>query len=546
MTTYQSPLGAGIKRFNDQSILDGAIAHWDPQLSTITQATGVSSYESLKGGAARTVTQANGGSQPLLVPTGINGQPALQFDGGNDVLSNNNAFLATLPVFTVIAIADGLPENDVRLIAERSTTNPQVLMSPAQTRNSAGPSRLSAFIQDNGGNRTFIDSTGPIVFDNTPHLCGTIVDTVAQTIRHFENDRIDGPDEYIAGPMTDLDTFAIGGSVSSFINTQQVFNGLIGPMAILPWAVTAAELRELTRYYNEDRGYIPSPTAYIVSHPAPAGHRLVYRDDFSKYSDVSEMVEDGAAPTQGKPFADSFVNFGVRSLDGNNDRCWKATRDNTGFGATPLHALGIEPHVLNQNGTLSLRMQEIPPANIADFQNREFAGGCITTERSFGGGYGLYKSKVRIKKISPGAHFALWLLTPTAPHQVEIDLVEIVGNSTFTDDKPYNLMFYNGHDHQGTPGEQDPQTLIPVTNDFLTQWHEYSFLHEPNLITWFVDGVQVRQEANYFDGSLPLTWFVTWEGNYNTFKDFPGPFQNNASVMEADVEIAYLEFWEAP
>lgn len=547
MTIYQTPLGAGVKRFSETSILDGAIAHWDPALSAITQATGVSSYASLKGGAARTVTQANGGAQPLLIAAGINGQPGLQFDGSNDILLNSAAFLGALPVFTVFAVVQGNSGNDKRLIAERSSTNPQVLMSPLQTRNSAGPDRISTFIQDNNGNRTFIDSTGPVVFgDGQAHLCGTVVDTVAGTIRHFENDRFDDPDDYTAGPMSDLDRFALGGSFSSFVNTSQLFSGLLGPVVVLPWAAQAAELRELTRHYNQTRGYIPTPPIYVTSNPAPPGYRLTYRDDFSSYANVDEMIENGDQPTTGKPFADNFVTFGVRSLAGNNDRCWKAKRDNVGFGATPLHAMGIEPHVLNQSGTLSLRMYEIPTANQGSFQNREFAGGMISTERGFGGGYGLYRAKIRMKNVPPGGHFSLWLLTRTSPHQVEIDLIEIVGNATFTDDKPHNLMFYNGHDQQSTPQRSATQTQIAVSNAYLNEWHEYAFLHEPNLLTWYVDGIQVRQEASYFDGSLPLHWFATWEGNFDTFKDFPGPFQNNSAVMPADAEIAYLEFWEAP
>ena len=154
---------------------------------------------------------------------------------------------------------------------------------------------------------------------------------------------------------------------------------------------------------------------------------------------------------------------------------------------------------------------------------------------------------MRTRNLPPGAHFALWLLTQnTSPHELEIDLVEVVGNNLISKEKPLNVLFYNGHDRQNVPPQNGPQTNESVSNYDLNQWHVYSFLYTPTEFTWYRDGIIVRQEAAYFDGSSPLYFLATWESNYSQPKNFPGPSQGNRPTFPAEVEIDYLRVYAPP
>jgi len=119
--------------------------------------------------------------------------------------------------------------------------------------------------------------------------------------------------------------------------------------------------------------------------------------------------------------------------------------------------------------------------------------------------------------------------------------------STFTDDKPVNVRFYNGHDIQGNGTRNQPLTQDNVSNFDLTQWQDLVFVYEPAQFSWYVNGALVRQEAAYFNHNLPLYFLATIEANHNDVSEnFPGPAVGNNPTLPAQVEIAEWEYWEAP
>ena len=94
----------------------------------------------------------------------------------------------------------------------------------------------------------------------------------------------------------------------------------------------------------------------------PAGYDLVYEEDFTSYASIDEVVENGQVPAQGKPFADSFVQFGVRYLVGNNDRCYKALAGDTGAIAgfeAELECVVIAPGDRENIGAIGLDLDEL-------------------------------------------------------------------------------------------------------------------------------------------------------------------------------------------
>ncbi|MEM7204603.1 MAG: glycoside hydrolase family 16 protein [Planctomycetota bacterium] len=532
---------ADVRRDRLSSILEVAgVQRWyDPELSRFTEGR----WEDLTGNAD--LRQPSPGARPTLNPTGLNGKPSLTFDGSNDHLVNAAPLLANLDQFTLIMMAKASSgQIDKRLVAEGSSRTTVPLFVPIRTGSRTRTSSPSQLIRNDANVFLFEDSSGPLVFDGNEHFFGVAVDRVAGTVTNFEDVEFDDPDDYTAEGRFSVDRFTLGAMTRTTV--QFHFAGEVGPLVVVDRVLSVAEIRQIRDYY-EERGYLDAYRREPVLSAVPPGYRLVYDEDFSGYASEAELLEDGQAASEGKPFADSFVAFGVRFLAGNNDRCYKGLGSDTGTGAVPLEAvIGTKPHEL-ANDNLLLRFGEIPPARRGAFRNREHGGGMISSERGFAHGPGLFEVRMRVRNMPPGGHFALWLLTQnTIPHDLEIDLVEIVGNNLFSKDKPLNALFYNGHDRQRQPPRSGSQTTEEVSNHMLNRWHVYSFLYTPTRFTWYRDGVVVRDEEAYFDDSSPLYFLASWESNFATAKNFPGPSEGNNPTFPAEVEIDYLRVYAPP
>lgn len=544
MTIYNAALGAGVSGHTATAIRAGASAEWDPELSTILIGTGVSSMASVVGGASRTVTQATGGNQPTINTTGLNGRPGLSFNGSSRYLSNSTPFLASLSVFSVLAIIKAPDQGDRRVICECSSTDGDPWLSVIQGKNVFPTTRLSAFIRDDAGEIKLGNTgpDGPVVFDNTIRLVGAIVNRATSKFQQFQFAEIDRADACDYGTIT-VNRFALGAAVGA--SAGSFLNGLLGPVLVLPYAVTAAHLRVMCDYYQQ-RGFLPSQPIRAITSAKPSNYtKRIFREDWSRFDAVSEIVEDGMAATVGKPYACNFVQFGVDQLEGNNDRCIKRLASYAGSGGASLASLGIQPHYLNPNGKLGLAIYEIPAPNRAAFGDFEHAGGMISSERSFSyQGESWWEARLRILHNPPGGHFAVWLLTAfTAPHHVELDLLEHIGNTTFTGAKPYNVMHCGGHDQQEEPPRSLDPTINLVSNFQAGLWHTFAVHAHPTTFKWYLDGVQTREEPAYFNFDASLYWLLSWESNFEDWNDFPGPSNGFNPTYPGLVEIDYLETW---
>ncbi len=515
------------------------IQRWyDPELSTYTAGT----WQDLAGNAD--LTQSVAGSRPTANAAGLNGRASLTFDGSDDHLFNTTPLMAAADACTVIMIAKGASgQIDKRLIAEGSSSTDTPLFVPLRTGSNTRTSSPSTLIRNDAATLLFEDSTGPLVFDDEAHFFGVIIDKTAGTVQQFEDIEFDDPDAFTDAGAFTVDRFALGAMIRTTV--QFHWAGEIGPVIIANRALTESEIGQIRGYYVT-RGYLTAYQQAQVTSAIPDNYTLAYDSNFPSFASINDLVEDGQSPVPGRPFADSFVTFGVRFLTGNNDRTYKALGTNVGSGSTPLATLlGFEPHEL-VDGKLVLRFGEIPLANRTDFNDRQHGGGMITTERGYSQGPGFFEARLRVLNNPPGGHLSVWLLTKdTNPHELEIDLVEIIGNNLTSNDKPVNTFFYNGHDEQ-VGGRDAPQTEEEVSNFTLGEWQTFGFLYETNRFRWYRNGALVRDETAYFDGTSPLYFLVTWESNFDDVDDFPGPADGNNPTFPAEVEIDYLRVYEPP
>lgn len=106
-------------------VLSGLIGWWDADdLSTITQAGGVTSQWNDKSGQGNHLIQGTGAAQPAVISSGRNGRAVLRFDGSNDLMTTSGAIGGS--GVTVIFVGKSTKSaGNVRIICGTGRGSPQ-------------------------------------------------------------------------------------------------------------------------------------------------------------------------------------------------------------------------------------------------------------------------------------------------------------------------------------------------------------------------------------------------------------------------------------
>jgi hypothetical protein len=279
----------------------------------------------------------------------------------------------------------------------------------------------------------------------------------------------------------------------------------------------------------------------------PSGYKLKFSDEF----DVLSL--DPLANKSGR-WATYFVGWGVRHLKDNNDSCMKADASYIGSGTEPL---GLPLHKLSGAGTLILQAMPIPPERQMYFWNFPTAGGMISSQLSHSQLYGYWEIRAKVKNVSAGHHWSIWLLPSDNKWPPELDILEVIG-------KDPDCFTMNSHHPAGTKTEglQTPapgtfafckgmtsflyqtQTFVrapgtatagrPVSAD---RFYVFGLLWTPSEITFFVDGKMTRKIKNYI--STPMYLLITpevgghWAGS-----------TGSTTVWPAQLELDYVRIYQ--
>ncbi len=195
--------------------------------------------------------------------------------------------------------------------------------------------------------------------------------------------------------------------------------------------------------------------------------------------------------------------------------------------------------VLVDNGVLKLQAQERTIV-ASDGNTYHYTSGIVTTGRSswrkklptrFVLQYGYAEIRAKIP-TGQGLWPAFWLLPATHRSKPEIDVMEILGHDPHT-------VHMNFH-YQNSNGGNSSDGYFWAGPDFSAGWHTYAIDWQPDVIIWYVDGIErwrytdtahIPAEPMYLLANLAVGG--DWPGAPDASTPFPSYF-----------EIDYVRVWQ--
>lgn len=258
----------------------------------------------------------------------------------------------------------------------------------------------------------------------------------------------------------------------------------------------------------------------------PDGYRLVWNDEFW------HLRMDPLGTGHGD-WTDHIVGSSERYLASNSDDAWHGWDGNRGridSSPVPLHIAAGGSIVNSADGALHLWGRRLASNFRSHFDEKPYAAAMVTTEKSFDWLYGYLEVRARIKRISKGHHFALWMLpSPWDWHQ-EIDILEVLGTEPAEFSARAHDWNAEGKDTGG------PATKYPAP-DGGDCWHTFGLFWSPAMLKWTVDGELIKQQVNFI--TRKMYFLASWEIDSRA----SGPV-TGTTEWPAHVELDYVRVYQ--
>lgn len=224
---------------------------------------------------------------------------------------------------------------------------------------------------------------------------------------------------------------------------------------------------------------------------------------------VSTMATAPQLPGYRLVFDDEFTKPGIDPKRWATTLAWGNTNPGEGQYYTP-DALAVK------NGVLTMTMRQQPKGG------RQFTSGVITSWGRFSFLYG--RAEIRAKLPSgQGLWSAFWMIPHVKGGNEEIDVFEVLGANPI---KTYSVL------HYGTMLNRGKVAHSFAGPDFSAAYHTFAVDWQPNLIVWYVDGVEtyrltdnVPANPMYLVTNLSVGTPGTWAGPPNSSTTFPAQYQ---------------------
>ncbi len=236
-------------------------------------------------------------------------------------------------------------------------------------------------------------------------------------------------------------------------------------------------------------GCAPRQPLPAASLPEPAGWKLIFSDEFNG------KTLDAAKWNTCYPWTEAD---GGCTNSGNNELEW------------------YQPDEVSvAEGVLRLRAQK---RSLKD--GFPYTAGMVTSHQKFSFQYGYVESRLKVP-AGQGLWPALWVLPEDKHWPPEIDILEVLGHNP---KQVWTTLHYttNGSNHLS----QGSSYSGP---DFSADYHTYGLLWEPNLVVWYIDGVErfyvesdgrnIPSEPFYLIANLAVGG--NWPGSPDDSTQFP-------------------------
>ena len=225
----------------------------------------------------------------------------------------------------------------------------------------------------------------------------------------------------------------------------------------------------------------------------------------------------GSAVPAGATFFDDFTGTSVDWTKWNPEYGYSSASqgsvDGSAFRVDPRSPPfpGVNPFSLS-NSILTISTNPTPSQYLASVSNLPYTSGLLNTQGTFAQKFGYFEI---VAKISGGAGMTcqFWLLPDTGAGWPEIDIFEVIGKQPGSLD--YNSV-------GGTSANRVANSQNAYTSDLSTAFHTFGCNWQPDFITFYLDGVQMQQQATRAELNVPMFMIVSMSvGTSTSFQGLP-------------------------
>ncbi|WP_158914558.1 family 16 glycosylhydrolase [Caulobacter sp. S45] len=306
--------------------------------------------------------------------------------------------------------------------------------------------------------------------------------TGKSTVIFDANSGHDAVDGFIAGAGHDV--VSLGGYVNftSFAQVQAAMTQ-VGSNVVLQLDANDAVL-----FRNEQISDFTASNFQLAVNTGAM--KMTFDDEFNSLS-----LNNGTSGTWTTNFGYGATSnsLGSRTLTSNGEKEIYVDPTMTGAGTT---ALGLNPFSIN-NGVLSITASATPAADKTALYGYSYVSGLLTTKESFQQTYGYFDIDAKLPTGS-GAWPAFWLLPADGSWPPELDVLEASNGTDTVSETAHSVV-------NGVATQDAISSYVPGST---TGFHDYGVLWTASTITWYVDGVQVAQEATPADMNKPMYMLI--------------------------------------
>ena len=235
--------------------------------------------------------------------------------------------------------------------------------------------------------------------------------------------------------------------------------------------------------------------------------------------------------------------FNGTSLNRND---WNVEEHKSGWVNSELQEYVDSPeNIYVKDGNLVLK----PVKTVGADGKVSYTSGRINTQNKHDFKYGLFEARIKFPK-GQGFLPAFWMM-PTDenlygqwPKCGEIDIVEVLGNKT---DTSYGTI------HYGNPHSESQGKYTLKKGNFSDEYHIFSAEWEPGKINWYVDGVLVHTENDWYsaaEGQGEVTYPAPFDQpfyiilNLAVGGNWPGNPDETTDIENAALMVDYVKAYQ--
>ena len=284
------------------------------------------------------------------------------------------------------------------------------------------------------------------------------------------------------------------------------------------------------------------------------GDNFVQEHDLSR---VRHFIDDFETV-----FADEFDGTEINEAYWNTGLVWGDTRIINGeqqyfvntqqrsdFGYDPFNLTG-DSLIIEAIATPEALEGNLPPVcDEADPFGKErcaFLSGALSSHDKFGITYGYVESRMKVSGAA-GALSSFYLYnrypgTGRNLHAPEIDIIEYLGENPFGDEFAFQTYHYANVNDGSTNSAPTMFHQNPDGTKYDEEFHTFSALWEPQLVIWYIDGVEVKRMTGPQVGRQQMN-IVAYLVAGSAWAPTPDV---DADIFPLQFEIDYIRAYQRP